>query len=150
VRFNKPSCYFDTTWQWKLALPAGVAPASFRLEDECLIYFGHGSNRLRTCEREGRNEVRGGGDRSFRIPRFAIHVGQNGQRGRSCTCDPPVPSRVRWLLRYALFNPTPLKSGWVGNEADNLGNRFRGKMHKSGGPEGSRTLSLPADNGLLR
>jgi hypothetical protein len=25
-----------------------------------------------------------------------------GQRGRSCTCDPPGPRRVRWLLRYAL------------------------------------------------
>ena len=28
---------------FKLALPAGVAPASIRLEDECLVYFGHGS-----------------------------------------------------------------------------------------------------------
>ena len=27
-----------------VALPAGVAPASVRLEDECLISFGHGSN----------------------------------------------------------------------------------------------------------
>ena len=27
----------------KLALPAGVAPASVRLEDERLVYFGHGS-----------------------------------------------------------------------------------------------------------
>jgi hypothetical protein len=27
-----------------LALPAGAAPASVRLEDERLIYFGHGSN----------------------------------------------------------------------------------------------------------
>ena len=27
----------------KLALPAGVAPAWIRLEDECLVYFGHGS-----------------------------------------------------------------------------------------------------------
>ena len=26
-----------------LALPAGVAPASVRLEDERLVYFGHGS-----------------------------------------------------------------------------------------------------------
>ena len=36
VRFNKPSCYFDTTWQ--LAPPAGFPPASFRLEVGCLIY----------------------------------------------------------------------------------------------------------------
>ncbi len=47
---------------------------------------------------------------------------ETGQRGRSCTGDPSVPSRVRWLLRYAL---------------------------KNGGPEGICTLSLPADNGLL-
>ena len=48
---------------------------------------------------------------------------ENGQRDRSCTCDPSVPSRVYWLLHYALRN---------------------------GGPEGICTLSLPADNGLLR
>ncbi len=29
----------------QLALPAGVAPASVRLEDERLVYFGHGSGR---------------------------------------------------------------------------------------------------------
>ena len=28
-----------------MVLPAGVAPASVRLEDECLISLGHGSNR---------------------------------------------------------------------------------------------------------
>src|SRR2546425_2572775 len=28
---------------WELALPAGFAPASVRLEDECLVDFGHGS-----------------------------------------------------------------------------------------------------------
>ena len=27
----------------RLVLPAGVAPASVRLEDERLVYFGHGS-----------------------------------------------------------------------------------------------------------
>ena len=75
----------------KLALPAGVAPASVRLEDE-------------------------------RLSISATAAFENGQRGRICTCDPSVPSRVRWLLRYALI----------------------------GGSEGVRTLSLPADNGLLR
>ena len=29
----------------QLALPAGFAPASVRLEDECLVDFGHGSRR---------------------------------------------------------------------------------------------------------
>ena len=47
---------------------------------------------------------------------------RNGQRGRNCTCDPSVPGRVRWLLRYALI----------------------------GGPEGNCTLNPPADNGALR
>ena len=31
----------------KMALPAGVAPASIRLEDECLVCFGHGSGLVR-------------------------------------------------------------------------------------------------------
>jgi hypothetical protein len=44
-RLNRPPCYFDTTWQWSMALPAGIAPAWIRLEDECLVYFGHGSSR---------------------------------------------------------------------------------------------------------
>jgi hypothetical protein len=33
-----------------MALPAGVAPASIRLEDECLVYFGHGSVRIGVME----------------------------------------------------------------------------------------------------
>ena len=56
---------------------------------------------------------------------------------------------MRWLLRYALFNPTALKSGWVGYRTGNVGNRLRGKFIKSGGPEGSCTLNPPADNGAL-
>ena len=90
VRFNKPACYFDTTWQ--LAPPAGFPPASFRLEVGCL------------CIRPRR-------------------LCKTGQRGRICTCDPLVPSQVRWLLRYTLI--------------------------QIGGSEGTCTLSLPADNGLL-
>ena len=40
----------------ELALPAGLAPASVRLEDERLVYFGHGSmgngrsSRIFTCD----------------------------------------------------------------------------------------------------
>ena len=52
-----------------------------------------------------------------------------GQRGRSCTCDPSVPSRVRWLLRYALNRPDGLKrSGREKRDAENPGNRPRGKI----------------------
>src|SRR5436190_11594518 len=29
-----------------MVLPAGIAPASIRLEDECLVYFGHGSGSI--------------------------------------------------------------------------------------------------------
>src|ERR1041384_3286258 len=57
-----------------MALPAGFPPASFRLEDGCLV-----------CS--------------------ATAAFENGQRGRNCTCDPSGPSRVRWLLRYALSRP---------------------------------------------
>src|SRR5262245_14212705 len=35
-RLNRPPCYFDTIWQ--MVLPAGFPPASFRLEDGCLLY----------------------------------------------------------------------------------------------------------------
>ncbi len=34
----------------KLALPARLALASVRLEDECLVYFGHGSGRTGLVE----------------------------------------------------------------------------------------------------
>ena len=72
-------------------LPAGIAPASIRLGDECLV-----------CS--------------------ATAALENGQRGRSCTCDPSVPSRVccyyttRWV-------PADLSAGvWFGGDeaADSL------------------------------
>ena len=72
-----------------------------------------------------------------------------GQRGRNCTCDPSVPSRVRWLLRYALVGPGEL----ITPEQQNAGHKpwrwSLGRLSKNGGSEGTRTLSLPADNGLL-
>ena len=81
VRFNKPSCYFDTTWQ------LGIGAAG----------------RICTCIGSFRRRM----PRRFR-PRQ--HFG-NGQRGRICTCDPSVPSRVRWLLRYALKGPALYDAG---------------------------------------
>src|SRR5512139_169508 len=74
-----------------MALPAGIAPASIRLGDECLV-----------CS--------------------ATAALENGQRGRSCTCDPSVPSRVccyyttRWV-------PADFSAGvWFGGDeaADSL------------------------------
>src|SRR5439155_7814098 len=76
-RLNRPPCYFDTTWQ--MALPTGFPPASFRLEDGCLMYS----------------------------TTAAIEI---GQRGRTCTCDRSVPSRVCWLLHYALMAPAGRRS----------------------------------------
>src|SRR5947208_1134176 len=62
-----------------MALPAGFPPASFRLEDGCLMYS----------------------------TTAAIEI---GQRGRTCTCDRSVPSRVCWLLHYALMAPAGRRS----------------------------------------
>ena len=97
-----------------MALPAGFAPASIRLEDECLLYFGHGSvadwilglvdNWIDVRELN-----------LFNPPiQQSIHPSihsENGQRGRICTCDPSVPNRVRWLLRYAPIALTAVSSG---------------------------------------
>ena len=72
-----------------------------------------------------------------------------GQRGRNCTCDPSVPSRVRWLLRYALMLRAILRNAGVEKcEAETLGISLTVRF-EIGGPEGTCTLSLPADNGLL-
>src|SRR5271166_5141064 len=72
-----------------------------------------------------------------------------GQRGRSCTCDPSVPSRVRWLLRYALMLRAILRNAGVEKRAaETLGISLAVRF-EIGGPEGTCTLSLPADNGLL-
>ena len=44
---------------------------------------------------------------------FTLHsslcTSKVGQRGRICTCDPSVPSRVCWLLHYALMAPLFLR-----------------------------------------
>ena len=46
----------------------------------------------------------------FRVTTGGITVirlrNEIGQRGRSCTCVCSVPSRGRWLLRYALMTPS--------------------------------------------
>ena len=76
----------------ELALPAGVAPASVRLEDERLVYFGHGSISKWSEQQD-------------------FHLRPPG----------PRPGALKTELR----------------------------SEKHGGPEGTRTLSLPADNGLL-
>ena len=57
---------------------------------------------------------------------------------------------MRWLLRYALIRPDGVKrSGREKCDAENPGIGFAVRS-EIGGLEGIRTLSLPADNGLLR
>ena len=68
-----------------MALPAGLAPASVRLEDECLISFGHGSN-LKLVSAAGLAPA---------IPRFqAEHVAATPRAGGglegSCTLNSPA------------------------------------------------------------
>src|SRR6266567_623273 len=73
---------------------------------------------------------------------------ENGQHGRICTCDPTVPGRVRWLLRYALMALASVSPGQEKRRTPTLA-RFCGKLEKIGEPEGSCTLNPPADNGVL-
>ena len=102
----------------QLALPAGLPPASFRLEGGCLMYSTTAA--------------------------FEI-----GQRGRICTCDPSVPGRVRWLLRYALMALTSVSSGQEKRRTPTLARSCGKLVEKIGGPEGGCTLNRPADNGVL-
>ena len=74
---------------------------------------------------------------------------KNGQRGRTCTCDPSVPSRVRWLLRYALFAPMDFRDrGREKRDAETLGIGLAVRF-EIGASGGTCTHTLPADNGLL-
>ena len=99
----------------KLAARVGLAPTLCGLTNRraTLTPPGNGTaGRTSTCIVPLRR----------RVPYVFGHGSiRNGQRGRNCTCDPSVPGRVRWLLRYALI----------------------------GGPEGNCTLNPPADNGAL-
>src|SRR5439155_27191463 len=76
-----------------MALPAGLPPASFRLEDGCLM-----CSATAAIECGMRNEM------ANVCILWISHSStrKNGQRGRTCTCDRSVPGRVCWLLHYAL------------------------------------------------
>ena len=103
-----------------MALPAGFPPASFRLEDGCLMCSATAAFNWSA--------------------RQDLHLRSLG----------PKPSVL--LLHYALKLLTKIFLGIVGvgnRAAENLGTRRRGKI-EIGGSEGTCTLSLPADNGLLR
>ena len=56
---------------------------------------------------------------------------------------------MRWLLRYALILRAVLRNAGVEkSDAETLGISLAASS-EVGGPEGTCTLSLPADNGLL-
>src|SRR5258706_412198 len=99
-----------------MALPAGLPPASFRLEGGWLMDSAPAA--------------------------FEI-----GQRGRICTCDPSVPSRVRWLLRYALMALTSVSSGQEKRRTPTLA-RSCGKLEKKlADPKGVAPSTLPQTTG---
>ena len=98
------SCFRDRRSQLisaclpKLAARVGLAPTPCGLTNRraTLTPPGNGAaGRTLTCIVPLRR----------RMPDIFDHGSnmKNGQRGRICTCDPSVPSRVRWLLRYALM-----------------------------------------------
>ena len=74
---------------------------------------------------------------------------KNGPRGRICTCDHSVPSGA-----CCCYTTRGLPRRLEGAGDLVLWKRRRSSLEhvsgKIGGPEGTCTLSLPADNGLLR
>ncbi len=102
-----------------MALPAGVAPASVRLEDGCLVWFGHGS---------------GNGQRG---PAGAGHLRSLG----------PKPRML--LLHHALETPGNAheRPGSWGRGSVNLGTLFRGEIRKVADPKGLAPSTLPQTTG---
>src|SRR5438034_11706558 len=102
-----------------MVLPAGLPPASFRLEDGC------------SCVR----------------PRQQFEI---GQRGRTCTCGHPVPSRAcccyttRWSPRRAWVHTGDFVS-WGMRDPHTL-NLCPAVRIEIGGPEGSG-LPKPCESG---
>src|ERR1017187_10871710 len=43
VRFNKPSCYFDTTWQWEIGAAGKTRTCIGSFRRRMPLYLGHGS-----------------------------------------------------------------------------------------------------------
>jgi hypothetical protein len=107
-RLNRPPCYFDTTWQWLI----GAAGRSCT----CISSFRRRTPRLFRPRQQKKWSNGLWSNGSMAVGQAASELGTQhsstptpqseiGQRGRNCTCDPSVPSRVRWLLRYALSAP---------------------------------------------
>src|ERR1700746_3040340 len=46
VRFNKPSCYFDTTWQFKFGVAGRTPPCIVPFRRRTPHVLGHGSNEM--------------------------------------------------------------------------------------------------------
>ena len=97
-----------------------TAPAKTECQLILSLYFISQSHRREEFQRPDQNP-----DYSDRLLEdgcliySATAALKNGQRGRNCTCDRPVPGRGCWLLYYALMaDPNPDSSG-LNPPADN-------------------------------
>jgi hypothetical protein len=78
-----------------MALPAGFAPASVRLEDECLILFGHGSH-LKLVSAAGFAPAIPRSQAERVAPTLRADGGPEG----SCTLNPPADNGALCWLSY--------------------------------------------------
>ena len=106
----------------------------------CLPSLNGAAGRSCTCI----GSFRGRTPRLFR-PRQHSEI---GQRGRNCTCVPSVPSRVRWLLRYALLAPACSRRRSRRTQDTNLGNGPAVSSLKmaDSNPDSESRLNPPTDN----
>jgi hypothetical protein len=86
-----------------------------------------------------------------RMPRLVGHGSGNGQRGRSCTCDPSVPSRgcCCYTTRWKPQRHQRERPGSWGTRRTEPWHSAPRRDSDYGGPEGACTLNPPADNGAL-
>jgi hypothetical protein len=142
VRFNKPACYFDTTWQ----CPAESMPTSgkrtfslIRLRPLSLWLFQleaktGAAGRILTCIIPFRRRMPDIFDHGSKLKL----VSAAGVAPGACARPPtPVPSRVRWLLSHALVLRAIFKNAGVEKrKAETLGISLAVRF-EIGGPEGT-------------
>jgi hypothetical protein len=86
-----------------------------------------------------------------RMPRLVRPRQQNGQRGRTCTCAPSVPSRgcCSYTTRWKPQNHPHERPGSWGTRSTQPWPGVPRRDSEDGGPEGACTLNPPADDGAL-
>jgi hypothetical protein len=103
-----------------MALPAGFSPASFRLEDGCLVYSTTAAIQNWSARQD-------------------LHLRSLGPKPSALAATLRAENSGRLILETSERRNTPPKTLAIGSAV-----RF-----EIGGSEGTCTLSLPADNGLL-